>query len=111
MSEHTPGPWVVSPVRTPSGTILVTTVPDADGVEHSDLTIDVIDHPDTRMEATARLVSQAPELLATCIVFERAITELVEAEKPTSTDWLNLRTARHLARNVIAKCAKTETGR
>lgn len=36
-----------------------------------------------------------------CHVCECSITEFVEAEQPTSTDWVNLRAARHLARAAL----------
>ncbi len=47
-------------------------------------------------------------LVAACKVCEQSITELVEAEQPTSVDWINVRAARHLARAALAK-AKPET--
>lgn len=37
-------------------------------------------------------------ILSTC---ERAMTYLKESERPTSTDWLNLVTARNLARLLL----------
>ena len=73
MEEHTPGPW---------------------HLEEDEL-------GDLITSANARLIAAAPNLLAACRVCERAITELADAESPTSTDWLNLRTACHLARQAI----------
>lgn len=49
------------------------------------------------------LVEERHELLAACRVCETTIIELLNAETPTSTDWLNIRVARNLALAAIAK--------
>lgn len=49
-----------------------------------------------------------PSLRDACKVCERAITEFVEAEQPTSTNWVNLCAARQLARMAIHGVSEAE---
>lgn len=49
------------------------------------------------------------ELLDVCKVCEQAIIELVASEHPRSINWGNLRTARGLARAIIAKVQSDKT--
>lgn len=53
--------------------------------------------------ARLALLGAAPALLAACRVCATTIIELLDAETPTSTDWLNVRVARNLALAAIAE--------
>lgn len=48
------------------------------------------------------LLCDVCRLLGACRVCDDAITEFLEAEQPTSTDWINLQAARQIARTAIA---------
>lgn len=53
------------------------------------------------LKEVRELKAERDGLWNACSTCERAITLLVEAEQPTSTDWVNLRAARHLARAAL----------
>lgn len=94
-TKHKPTPWIYK----------------ADGVLHEILDADnnIVCDWDTRgrstepSEAQGHLLAAAPELLAVCEVCAITIIELLDAEHPSSTDWLNVRVARNLALAAIAK--------
>ena len=54
-----------------------------------------------------RLRALNAELVARLELYDRVASEMLEVDKPTDTDWCNLREARNLARLVVDK-AKTE---
>lgn len=51
----------------------------------------------------AELTAENAKLRAACSTCERAITEFVDAEQPTSTDWVNVVAARNSARAALAE--------
>ncbi len=74
---------------------------DVCGVRHSDG-----DTEECLQAVLAQSSEREAELRDALRACERSITELVEAEQPTSTDWVNLRAARHWARLAIAGMPK-----
>ena len=93
-AECTPGPWEV-------GHDLVTKAPVVT-FEGCDICRVEGYRGRSEAEANAKLIAASPSLLDAGRCAVDAITELVEIDGPTSTDWLNLRTARELLRNAIA---------
>lgn len=51
------------------------------------------------------------DLAAACRVCERTITQIVKVDAPTSTDWVNVRAARHLARRALERYDNSLTNR
>jgi hypothetical protein len=88
MSEHTP-----SPAAMRAATAIVK------------YEVNLINDDATRHRIAILIyeTSGLPDLLNALRLCEATITELVEAERPTVTDWLNVRTARDRARLEIAK--------
>lgn len=100
-TKHTPEPWYVSQINqltvmTSSGIICLEA-----GRTLAASNVD-------EAKANIRLAAAAPDLRAACELCERTITELVEVEQPTSTDWVNIRAARTHARAAIAKAEPEE---
>jgi hypothetical protein len=117
-SEHTPGPWIVhrgggharpniqgAEVRHTNGRLA-----NEQGISSASFSDEVcqffadLDLPTP--QANARLIVAAPDLLAACRVCVSTITQVVESEAPTSTDWVNIRAARHLALAAIDKAGE-----
>lgn len=57
---------------------------------------------DSAEDALLDVTVQRDELLAACKVLITSITEIIDAQFPASTDWVNVRAAVHLGRTAIA---------
>ncbi len=97
-NQHTPTPYVVTydgpsnPIIECQGGVIAYIRNARDG-----------DSPKVNADFIVSACNSHDDLLAACRVCESAITELAEAAEATTTDWVNIRAARALARAAIAK--------
>lgn len=97
MSKHTPGPWVLDTIPTSVGIChrigpFPPRRPDDVTVRHACLYADypsTSNPADEELEANARLIAAAPELLEACQAFKRLYGRLWDVVEPSGSGFLS----------------------
>jgi hypothetical protein len=93
MTAHTPGPWTVRGIATPSGHYIG---PALDGGAPSiGFALARLGSTEAQIYANARLMAAAPDLLAALVLAEAALSDIGDADHEPSDDlaWAEARAA------------------